>query len=142
MPEHSQVHLPLPETSSIRLLFIEPGAFAEPLKVRLEVFPDLETCPPFNALSYTWGDPKLVETISCNGTDVSIGKNLADALRRFRASTPNYQHDAIWADALCINQDDLLEKTHQVRLMRRIYQKAGRVLIWLGPDTGDFDDAL
>jgi hypothetical protein len=40
----------------------------------------------------------------------------------------------IWADAICINQSDLQERSQQVRLMGNIYRNAERVLIWLGPD--------
>jgi hypothetical protein len=40
----------------------------------------------------------------------------------------------IWADAICMNQDDPLERNHQIKLMTRIYSKAKRVLVWLGPD--------
>jgi hypothetical protein len=37
-----------------------------------------------------------------------------------------------WYDALCINQADLAERSHQVGIMRQIYEKADRVVIWLG----------
>jgi hypothetical protein len=40
----------------------------------------------------------------------------------------------LWADALCINQEDLLERAHQVNIMKNIFQRASRVLIWLGPE--------
>lgn len=40
-----------------------------------------------------------------------------------------------WIDAICINQDNLTERTHQVRFMGHIYFKAYNVLVWLG--TGD-----
>ncbi|KAL1653251.1 cell separation during budding [Didymella pomorum] len=40
----------------------------------------------------------------------------------------------VWADALCINQDDLSERAHQVTLMGRIYSQAERVVVWLGSD--------
>lgn len=47
----------------------------------------------------------------------------------------------IWADAICINQDDVTEKSGQVAIMDRIYSGAMYVLAWLGPpddrsDTG------
>lgn len=38
----------------------------------------------------------------------------------------------LWIDAICINQDDLDERSQQVRLMKNIYSTAGRVLVWLG----------
>lgn len=49
----------------------------------------------------------------------------------------------IWVDALCINQNDLAEKSHQIMLMRDIYAKAECVFSWLGePDEGNMDQAL
>jgi hypothetical protein len=38
----------------------------------------------------------------------------------------------LWVDYLCINQEDIEERGHQVSLMDRIYQSASRVLISLG----------
>jgi len=35
-------------------------------------------------------------------------------------------------DALCINQDDILERTHQVGLMGEIYSNSQETVIWLG----------
>jgi hypothetical protein len=39
----------------------------------------------------------------------------------------------LWIDALCINQADVAEKTHQVGLMGRIYRQSQNTLAWLGP---------
>jgi hypothetical protein len=36
-------------------------------------------------------------------------------------------------DALCINQEDILERSEQVAKMGLIYEKASSVLVWLGP---------
>jgi hypothetical protein len=47
-----------------------------------------------------------------------------------------------WIDALCINQDNLDEKTEQVRQMWRIYENAGLVIIWLGPGDQNTIQAL
>ncbi|KAL8976583.1 MAG: hypothetical protein Q9205_007436, partial [Flavoplaca limonia] len=38
----------------------------------------------------------------------------------------------IWVDAICINQNDHVEKAHQVTRMARIYTDARRVIVWLG----------
>jgi hypothetical protein len=43
-----------------------------------------------------------------------------------------YGPTTIWADSICINQTDLLERNHQVRLMGLIYERAHTVFIWLG----------
>lgn len=37
-----------------------------------------------------------------------------------------------WYDTLCINQQDLAKRNEQVRLMRKIYEGAQRVVIWVG----------
>ena len=38
----------------------------------------------------------------------------------------------VWLDALCINQTDVEERATQVKMMRRIYEQAATVKIWLG----------
>jgi len=89
----------------------------------------------FDALSYVWGKQTRRRQIKCNGQLIHIGPNLADALseQARRRST-----GLLWADALCINQNDNEEKTRQVRMMRDIYSKAQRVIIWLGKEeSGD-----
>lgn len=62
---------------------------------------------------------------------VDIGVNLDCALRHIRIHAPKGLW--IWIDALCINQDDITERNHQVALMAGIYSPAGQVVIWLGP---------
>lgn len=38
----------------------------------------------------------------------------------------------IWIDALCINQDNLEERSSQVALMNKVYSRAYIAIIWLG----------
>jgi hypothetical protein len=45
-------------------------------------------------------------------------------------------------DALCIDQDNGSEKSHQVHLMKKIYSQAYKVLVWLGPPSEDSELAL
>jgi hypothetical protein len=94
----------------------------------------LEDCPPFEALSYTWGDASVKHTISCSKEQLDITTNLLSALQHLR------QLDStrlIWIDAICINQFNMHECTQQVQLMRDIYHKAEGVLVWLGPEIPD-----
>jgi hypothetical protein len=87
------------------------------------------TQKPFEALSYTWGPSTTGERIRlAPGCYLGITDNLAAALRLLR--TQGYQH-RIWVDALCINQSDIQEKNHQVRMMRRIYRTASEVITWI-----------
>jgi hypothetical protein len=43
----------------------------------------------------------------------------------------------LWVDAICINQEDDVEKSSQVILMRDIYQAAEETLVWLGEAADD-----
>jgi hypothetical protein len=43
----------------------------------------------------------------------------------------------LWIDALCINQEDIDERNHQVTRMGEIYNKAARVTVLLGPASED-----
>ena len=38
----------------------------------------------------------------------------------------------MWADAVCINQNDLDERSSQVSIMSKIYKYAKNCQIWLG----------
>ena len=60
----------------------------------------------------------------------TIGSSLAAAFRHLRQK---HSPITIWADALCINQEDNKEKTWQVGLMTKIYSNATTVHAWLGP---------
>merc|ERR1711977_47045 len=61
-----------------------------------------------------------------------IRDNLKSALVRFR----NEKRDVnVWVDALCINQEDKVEKKAQVARMHEIYTQAEMVCIWLGEGT-------
>jgi hypothetical protein len=42
-----------------------------------------------------------------------------------------------WIDAICINQLDIRERNHQVKLMKLIYSKAAFVIAWLAPSEVD-----
>jgi hypothetical protein len=85
----------------------------------------------FEALSYVWGKQAMMQRIKYNGRPIYIGSSLVDALGELarRRST-----GLLWADAICIKQNDIQEKTRQVRMMRDIYEKAQRVIIWLGKE--------
>ena len=89
--------------------------------------------PAFKALSYIWRDQARTHEITIDNKRLSITENLYKALR-------DVQRDAvgdtyIWADAICICQDDLAERSAQILLIREIYYSAAFVNIWLGSPT-------
>lgn len=89
--------------------------------------------PTFFALSYVWGDPTRTHDIIIDDKRLRITENLYTALRELQPSSLGFIW--IWADAICINQDDLAERSAQVLLMREIYHSAADVKIWLGPSN-------
>ncbi|EGU73285.1 hypothetical protein FOXB_16205, partial [Fusarium oxysporum f. sp. conglutinans Fo5176] len=88
----------------------------------------------YEALSYTWGDPEPTKRILVNGLPFWIAANLFAALRQLRLPE---RPRVLWTDAICINQNDLIEKAGQVGMMFSIYLKAYRVVVWLGQATND-----
>jgi len=128
----SPLYTPLdPLKSEIRLLKLSPDALSI-VSCRLSISSLLER-PKYRALSYVWGDPKVTETILVNGQNFAATTNLASALRSARDHALD-DTIILWADAICINQNDLDEKSHQVQLMGDIYRQASIVLSWLGCD--------
>jgi hypothetical protein len=92
--------------------------------------------PDFIALSYCWGGQDLDSATLVDGQCTYITENLETALRNIRVEDTGVY---LWADALCINQTDLVEKTWQVQLMRSIFRAATKVIIWLGTSTPETD---
>ncbi|KAL9079714.1 MAG: hypothetical protein Q9157_001440, partial [Trypethelium eluteriae] len=67
---------------------------------------------------------------------VALPSNLHSALHTFRRTNSIV---TLWVDFLCINQQDIEERSQQVRMMRAIFSHSSEVLIWLGPNrAGDY----
>jgi hypothetical protein len=86
----------------------------------------------YAALSYAWGDNAKEGNITVNGRTLRIKPNLEEALRYLR---PQHQSMTLWVDAICINQDDILERNHQVQNMKALYSQAAVVFAWIGADV-------
>lgn len=95
--------------------------------------------PSYIALSYTWGEEAPSATIWINSQPMLVRENLEIALRHIQMADRSTN---VWIDAICINQEDDLEKSDQVRMMNKIYDRAVEVLVWLGPAKDDSDIAM
>ena len=95
------------------------------------VYKKLDTDTAYNTLSYVWGDQSEKRRVICNGMACMITVNLFHALTHIRSTRAEV---LLWADALCIDQNNEAEKTRQVRMMGDIFRQAQLVVVWLGPE--------
>ncbi|RBQ76817.1 hypothetical protein VDGD_07411 [Verticillium dahliae] len=130
-------YIPLNQPRQIRIIHLAPGSREDLLCGTIETV--LLGEASYEALSYEWGAPDRVCNFGLKHGSIPITTSLHQALRdlRRKAGVRN-----IWADGICINQDDLVERTKQVTLMGEIYKNASRVLTYIGPDADDSSSAI
>jgi len=128
---------PLPHPGRIRLLHLRPRQGSDQITISLKVtalrdhLPLAENNRGYEALSYTWGDSEKTHNIVCDGKTIKINRSAHSALTALRDPLVTR---TLLVDAICINQDDNEEKSHQVQLMGEIYARANRVIVWLGEE--------
>lgn len=121
---------------------LKPGAIARlPGALRL-----------FKALSYTWGDASKKVNITLDDHQFPVTENLFAALKHVRnvnkaamAANAHPEKGVVscwWIDAICINQEDVLERNSQVAMMTMIYKRSHGVHVWLGDEGEDSDVAM
>lgn len=140
-PENSSVYSRYPldlNTDEIRLIEIQYDTWDKPIRcsmhvVSLQVLREQEQSI-YRTLSYVWGEPGPRKTIFINGMAVSIQSNLFTALKHIRSVAPQWtgQNFVIWIDALCIDQSNVFERSHQVAMMAGIYRSSAETVAWLG----------
>lgn len=132
------VYSPLaPNKDSFRLVELQPGRERDVVKLDVKVarLGDRD-CDDYEALSYVWGSAKHKVVITVCGHAFPISKALFDCLTALRSpDNPRL----LFVDAVCINQADSQEKSHQVKMMRDIYASASLVLAWLGCGDSETD---
>lgn len=130
------------------------GTTASPPTFTIHTF-SLTQPPPYIALSYTWGPalpPKTTTTttapqpppsrkvlITLNNRPFPVLTNLFEALARIAAARPG---EYLWVDGVCINQDDVAERSAQVRAMDLVYSGARETIVWLGEGTPAAERAM
>ncbi|KAK0103785.1 hypothetical protein ONS95_005787 [Cadophora gregata] len=131
------------EAREIRLMTLLPGSIESDIRITLKpVTFTNESVVSFEALSYTWGSAESPVDIFIGEfgyATLSVTRNLADALPYLRYPD---KPRVLWIDAICVNQQDVDERSSQVKRMASIYSHATRVLIWLGPQSTDSDIAI
>lgn len=127
--DSSALYQPLNSNDSvIRLARLLPGLDDATIELQLECISLSEaTVLGYEALTYKWGDMGNRKVIYVDGNYLSVGAKLAAFLVLLRK--PELTR-LLWIDSICINQDDLQEKSQQIAIMDQIYSGADRVLIW------------
>ncbi|KAH8755468.1 heterokaryon incompatibility protein-domain-containing protein [Hyaloscypha sp. PMI_1271] len=129
---------PLQGQDAIRMVELLPGIPGALIRVALHhrTLSDLPTC---SAVSYEWGSNVRELVIFCDDRVLKVTANLSLLLSKFRSSDSS---QLLWIDAICINQEDLDERSQQVQLMGKIYKNAAVVLMWIGDQTPYTGDAI
>jgi hypothetical protein len=122
----------------VRLLTIKPGTADEAIRCDI-ITVNLKDKPKYDALSYTWatedGDSRLTGLVLCaDGSTIQTTANCEAAIRRLR----NFGVQRVWIDALCIDQEYVAERNHQVALMEHIYIGASRVFVYIDTQEQSF----
>lgn len=122
------IHASLAEDKEhIRLLILDPGHEGDRLRGSLRAVKLGEEL--YEAISYVWGSDNRDQDIVLDGRRMSITTSMAESLRQTRhIDKPR----TLWADSICIDQTNNIEKGHQVVLMGRIYETSQQTLICLG----------
>ncbi|KAF4634263.1 hypothetical protein G7Y89_g3847 [Cudoniella acicularis] len=117
-------------------LLVLPGAKSSQIECTLHISRFELGSLSYEALSYEWGNPNApVNDIMLNEQKFQIRENLYYAQLHLRSET---EARTLWVDAICINQNDILERNHQVGMMRHIYTGAAKVLVWIGCAPTEF----
>jgi hypothetical protein len=89
----------------------------------------LDEIPPYETLSYVWGTSERNATIELED------KTLLRITGTLHAALPfvvrHCETRYLWIDQICIDQDCLQERGHQVSLMGRIYSGCSCVIVWV-----------
>ncbi|KAI1843996.1 hypothetical protein JX265_005822 [Neoarthrinium moseri] len=154
----------------IRLIEIQPAPRLEDRVVCRIINTKLTDDLEFFALSYLVGEATSTETISINDTKTSVPSSLSEAVRHIREAlksdiarsepTPRWLLRAVkhmrvvfpdlmscgairlWAETLCIDQNNPRELAERRVIMSQVYASAKMVIGWLGPSDEYTDDFL
>jgi hypothetical protein len=88
-----------------------------------------------------WGNEPPTKEVVINGQLFPVRQNLWDFLNRANDASSPY-HGTLWIDAICIDQENVLERGHQVSIMGEIYTNTQFVISWLGANDEEYAEGL
>ncbi|KXG51414.1 Heterokaryon incompatibility [Penicillium griseofulvum] len=161
-PTPTYTYTDLTTADYFRLLELLPGKGSSALQCNIQSYRlDAFTLPPYRALSYSGiesqyenlvvaGQKILIDSslrksyefrhpLFCNNQTLLITTSLRDALQRIRHARLPVK---LWVDAICINQENVIERSSHARMIPRIYRRATNVIAWLGEADEDSDKAI
>jgi hypothetical protein len=124
-------HKPLSSSRrQIRLIRLQASpVLRDVVKCEIEKF-NIDKVPAYEAISYAWGDASDLTHVKVGVRHrLLITKSLETALRYMRHP---HKERLLWADAVCIDQNNTAEKNEVVARMHNIYHDAQQVIVWLG----------
>ncbi|KAJ4376470.1 hypothetical protein N0V83_001754 [Neocucurbitaria cava] len=122
----------LAKPSHFRLFYLDPEPLdSQCISGRLVEY-DIDDSLDYECLSYVWGTGGKNASISIDRDVLHITDSLRSALVHLR-KTDDIR--IIWIDQICIDQENLAERSQQVPHMKRIYERAQHDLVWLGEST-------
>jgi hypothetical protein len=130
------------DPGQIRLVDLLYGESKEPVAVQLSIIPFNEEVK-YEALSYSVGKPEKTAILNLRHYDrkkqLLVTARLESILRYLRYPDKDRR---LWVDAISINQEDLEERSREVRRLGKIFAKAQNVCIWLGDSADDSNLAM
>lgn len=126
----------------MRLFKIQPGERDDPIRGELVII-SANSQQIYDAVSYTWADQTGDTTRRFRAfigiSYVPITRSCQEVLQRIRS---RFYTKCVWIDSVCVDQDNLQERGHQVQLMPLIYTRAKKTYVYVGPTTCRDDSLL
>ncbi|KAJ0115657.1 hypothetical protein J7T55_010480 [Diaporthe amygdali] len=135
-PKFPFKHDPLPDPAKyIRLLEILDNNNSQITQIACRLTKwRADSLPSYHAISYTWGEAESNTVILINGKPFTVRTNCEFVLKQARWHGKSQYY---WVDAVCIDQENLEEKSRQVLMMGTIYKQAEHVLACVGDHADD-----
>ncbi|OCK73360.1 HET-domain-containing protein [Lepidopterella palustris CBS 459.81] len=139
--EFKAEYAPITHPKEIRLLYVTCEGPDKRFKSRFIHTSYDNVSTPYIAISYTWGTNIAVASTIPQGENQYIDLT-ESASRVLETLLVPGETLPLWIDAICIDQNNVTEQNHQLRLMREIYSNAHQVVVSLGAPTQDSSRAM